>query len=64
MFDKIDKGYLDLVKDQWKIKLEYAKTKSALDLKPLMLDLEKVPAFFEKVKTLLSSLQGSSRTLL
>ena len=55
-FDKITRDYLDLVKEQRKVELEYAKTKAGLDPKPLTLDLATAPACFEKVKTLLSTL--------
>ena len=63
-FDKIQKSYLDLVMDQRKVELDYAKTKSSMDPKPLTLDLATAPACFEKVKTLLSSLRGSTGTIL
>ena len=63
-FDQILRDHLDLVKDQRKIEFAYAKTKDNPDSKPLTLDLMTTPTCFEKVKTLLSSLQGSSGTLL
>ena len=63
-FDRIKKSYLDLVMDQRKVELDYAKTKHTLDLKPLTLDLATAPACLEKVKTLLNSLRGSTGTLL
>ena len=64
MFDKITKDYLDLVKEQRKIEREYAKTKASPEPKPLTLDLATAPTCFEKVNTLLSSLQGSTGTIL
>ena len=63
-FDEITRDYLELVKDQRKVEIEYAKTKSGSDLKPLTLDLVTAPACFEKVKTVLSALRGATGTLL
>ena len=63
-FDGITKYYLELVKDQRNVEIEYAKTKSSPDPKPLQLDLATAPACFEKVKTLLGALQGATGTLL
>ena len=63
-FDGISKYYLELVKDQRNVEIEYAKTKSSPDPKPLQLDLATAPACFEKVKTLLGALRGATGTLL
>ena len=50
---------LDLIKDQRKIELEYAKTKNNPDPKPMNLDLMTTPTCFEQVKVILGFLRGS-----